>query len=61
MISIVLEGNAKNFVDGLLKEGILVDTVGSSIIRILPPLTIKKEQIDYAIKLFEKQFKKGFC
>ncbi|MFC7392381.1 aspartate aminotransferase family protein [Scopulibacillus cellulosilyticus] len=57
MAGIVLNGNpenAKKLRANLLNEGILIDVTQKTIIRLLPPLTLTKEDVDLFIKTFKE-------
>jgi len=47
-------GGARRFCETLMTQGILCKETHENIIRISPPLVIKKEEIDWAIERFEK-------
>lgn len=49
MLGIELKTRVKKYVDELLEQGIIVLVSGSTIIRLLPPLTIPYEDIDIAM------------
>ena len=53
MIAIELKQKAGKYVKALQEEGILVMS-NNNIIRLLPPLIITKEEIDLALKKFNK-------
>lgn len=53
MIGIELKENATKTIINLQKQGILVAPSGANTMRLLPPLILEKEQIDYAIPIFE--------
>ena len=46
MIGIQIKGSHKEVAQKALEKGLLVLTAGSDVVRLLPPLTITKEQID---------------
>ena len=52
MIGIVLDYDSKTIQGKLLENGLLTTSCGDNVIRILPPLIIKKEEIDKAIDIF---------
>jgi ornithine--oxo-acid transaminase len=58
-IGVELDSNisAKKICLSLMKEGILAKETHETIIRFAPPLLIKKEEIDWAIKKINKVFK----
>lgn len=47
-------GGARRFCEALQKEGLLCKETHDHVIRIAPPLTIKKEEIDWAVERLEK-------
>ena len=51
MVGIEHEEAASPFVQALLKEGLLVLSAGTNVIRLLPPLTIQYKEIDKAVEL----------
>ena len=54
MIGIELKERAAPYIKRLMEEGVLALTAGPNVIRLLPPLTIEYEQIDFVIKKLEK-------
>jgi acetylornithine aminotransferase len=53
MIGIECKTRVKEAIDRLAQEGVLVLTGGPSVIRLLPPLVITKQEIDVVLeKLF---------
>lgn len=54
MIGIELKRKATPYIKALQDEGLLVFPSGSLVIRLLPPLTISKEQIDFAVGKLKK-------
>jgi predicted acetylornithine/succinylornithine family transaminase len=53
MIGIELRSPCKTIVDEMLKRKILINCTNSNVIRLLPPLIIDKEQINYFLENFE--------
>ncbi|MDD3803824.1 MAG: ornithine--oxo-acid transaminase [bacterium] len=49
-------GGARRFCEALMKEGLLCKETHENIIRFAPPLVIKKNEIDWAMKKIEKVF-----
>lgn len=47
-------GGARRFCEALQKEGLLCKETHDHVLRIAPPLTIKKEEIDWAVERLEK-------
>ncbi len=58
MLGAEIEAPAKEFVSEMFKEKCLVGAVGTSTVRILPPLIITKDEADILINTFEKVMKK---
>ena len=58
MIGCELTGSAKEVNAELLKQGVLVNTIGDHVLRFVPPLTITKEQIDDFIAILENALAK---
>lgn len=54
MIGVELRERAGKYLSSLLEEGIIALPSGSTVIRLLPPLVIEKEDIDIAIEKFKK-------
>ena len=52
-------GKARPFCEALLKEGIFCKETRDNVIRFTPPLVIKRQDIDWAMKRIEKVFRKG--
>jgi acetylornithine/LysW-gamma-L-lysine aminotransferase len=57
MIGIELKEKASPYIKKLMKEGVLALTAGPSVLRLLPPLVIEYEQIDYVVEKLEKVLK----
>lgn len=51
-------GNAQDIVEEFLKEGILVNLTSGNVIRILPPLIVKEEEIDLFLDTAKRVFSK---
>jgi acetylornithine/LysW-gamma-L-lysine aminotransferase len=49
MIGIELKEKAGRYVQGLMDKGIIVLHAGATVIRLLPPLVISKEEIDRVV------------
>ncbi len=47
-------GGARRFCEALQQEGLLCKETHDHVIRVAPPLTIKKEEIDWAVERLEK-------
>jgi len=56
MIGIDLRVRAMPVVKSLMDEGLLVLTAGTTVLRLLPPLVITREQIDTAVAVLESTF-----
>ena len=54
LIGIQLFKNQKNFVDKLRIKKLLTIKAGENVIRILPPLNVKKSEIDKALKIINE-------
>jgi ornithine--oxo-acid transaminase len=50
LIAIEFDGNARPFVEEMMKKGVLAKDTHTNIIRFAPPLIIKKEEIDWAMQ-----------
>lgn len=46
--------DGKAIVDACMADGLLINCVGSNVLRFIPPLTITKEHIDSAIQILDK-------
>ncbi|MGE8203939.1 acetylornithine transaminase [Heyndrickxia sp. NPDC080065] len=57
LIGIVIEGESSKIVELALSEKLLILTAGPNVVRILPPLTVTKEEIDQFLFLFNKILK----
>jgi len=58
-IGIELHGKARPFCEALKEEGILCKETHDHVIRIAPPLTIIREEIDWAFERIKKAIEKG--
>lgn len=56
MIGIEWDEEVKPIIEKARNEGLLVLPAGPNVIRLLPPLTVTKEQIDAALKILDKVF-----
>ena len=54
MIGVELKEKAGPYVQKLMDKGIIVLLAGATVIRLLPPLVISKEQIDIVVKAFKE-------
>lgn len=50
MIGIELKEKVRPIIEGLMKKGVLALPAGSTVLRLLPPLTIRYEQLDEVVK-----------
>jgi acetylornithine/succinyldiaminopimelate/putrescine aminotransferase len=54
MVGIGVSVSHKQAVSALIEHGLLALTAGSDTIRLLPPLTITKEEIDKGLTIFKQ-------
>ena len=54
MIGIQLYKDQTNFIKALMKNKLLTIKAAENVIRILPPLNVKKKEIDQAILIIKK-------
>ena len=54
MIGVELEFEGKKVVDECRKEGLLINCTSKNVLRFLPPLTIRKDDIDQAVEILDK-------
>ncbi|RMF21808.1 MAG: acetylornithine transaminase [Deltaproteobacteria bacterium] len=54
MRAIELKGQAKPVVERALELGLIVNATAGSVVRMLPPLTITREEIDEGVELLER-------
>lgn len=59
MIGIELKMPGKRFVTDALAEGLLINCTHDTVLRFLPPFIISEKEIDLAIRMLRKLFKKG--
>ncbi len=59
MIGIELKMPGKQFVTDALAEGLLINCTHDTVLRFLPPFIISEKEIDLAIRILRKLFKKG--
>jgi acetylornithine/N-succinyldiaminopimelate aminotransferase len=57
LIGVEVEGPAGDITQQALKENLLILTAGPNVVRILPPLTVKKKEIDLFIHKLKNTFK----
>lgn len=58
MIGIHCKGNVSAMIPELMEKGLLVLNAGPNVIRLLPPLTVNKQEIDTAVELISEAIKK---
>ncbi len=58
MIGAEIEADAKKVVEKCLKNGLIANAPNEFTLRFLPPLTVRKKEIDEAIKILEKVLKR---
>ena len=51
MIGMVVEGSAADVVDSMRMGGLLACTAGEHVIRFLPPLNIKEDELEEAVEI----------
>lgn len=54
MIGVELKKDAKSVVDRCFKKGFLINCTQDTILRIMPPLTVNKREIDEALKILDE-------
>ena len=54
LIGLQLQNNQTKFIQKLMDHKLLTIRAAENVIRILPPLNVKKEEIDIAIKIIRK-------
>ncbi|MDK2912207.1 MAG: acetylornithine/N-succinyldiaminopimelate aminotransferase, partial [Methanolobus sp.] len=54
MIGVELDRKCADIVDFALKKGVLLNCTSEKVLRIAPPLTITKEQIDSVVAVLEQ-------
>lgn len=59
MIGIELKQKAQEYIRALMAEGVLAIPAGPTILRLLPPLVIQKEDIDFAVQKIAEVLKNG--
>ena len=58
LIGLQLHKDQSKFIQKLMDNNLLTIRAGENVIRILPPLTVKKKEIDLAIKIIKKVCKR---
>ena len=51
MLGLVVDGDAKAIVDALKDQGLLALTAGANVVRFLPPLVLKEEDLEEAVDM----------
>jgi acetylornithine/succinyldiaminopimelate/putrescine aminotransferase len=54
MIGIVLHGEAKSAADACRRERLLVNATAENVLRLLPPLTLTRDEADAGLKIIER-------
>jgi acetylornithine/succinyldiaminopimelate/putrescine aminotransferase len=54
IIGAVLKQEARPIVDACLKERLLVNATNGNVLRLLPPLTLKKEEADHGLAIIKR-------
>jgi acetylornithine/N-succinyldiaminopimelate aminotransferase len=54
MIGIVLHGEAKSAAEACLRERLLVNATAENVLRLLPPLTLTRDEADAGLKIIER-------
>lgn len=57
IIGVVLKHEAKGVVEACLKEHLLVNGTADNVLRLLPPLTLKREEADAGLLIIERALK----
>jgi len=58
MVGLEIEKNGSEVVKKCLEEGVLINCTAGNVLRFLPSLIVKEEEIDYLIGVLDKIFKK---
>ena len=54
MLGIALEGEAIDVVNAARQKGVLILVAGANVVRILPPLTTNKDEIDHCLSVLKE-------
>jgi len=57
MLGLDLKVNGKGIAEYCLKKGLIINCTHDTVLRLLPPLTINKKDVDSAIKILEESLK----
>ena len=58
MVGLEIEKNGPEVVKKCIEKGILINCTAGNVLRFLPPLIVKKKEIDYLIDTLDKIFEK---
>jgi len=59
MVGLEIEKNGPEVVKKCLEKGVLINCTAGNVLRFLPPLIVKEEEIDYLIKILDEIFKEN--
>lgn len=57
MVGLEIEKDGAEVVKKCLEKGVLINCTAGNVLRFLPPLTVKEEEIDYLIEVLDKIFR----
>jgi Ornithine/acetylornithine aminotransferase len=57
MVGLEIEKDGPEIVKKCLEKGVLINCTAGNVLRFLPPLIVKEEEIDYLIEVLDKIFK----
>jgi predicted acetylornithine/succinylornithine family transaminase len=57
MIGIELEVSGKDIVNYCMDRGLIINCIQETVLRLLPPLTITRKDVDFAVKILEEALK----
>jgi acetylornithine/succinyldiaminopimelate/putrescine aminotransferase len=60
MIGVEIDRPAKDIAANCLKKGLIINCVHETVLRIMPPLTITKKDVDEAVKILDEVFKDNY-
>ncbi len=58
MVGLKIEKDGPEIVKKCLEKGVLINCTAGNVLRFLPPLIVKEEEIDYLIEVLDKIFKR---
>ncbi len=61
MLGLVVDGDPKEVVEALRAQGVLALTAGGNVVRFLPPLVLKEEDLEEAVDMISDAFDCLFC